>query len=52
MVENIMSKDSEACRAGSLGEMEKLRIVKVGITQSYTEEAQSYTERIRKTINR
>jgi len=28
LVEKILSKDSEACRAGSLGEMEELRIGK------------------------
>ena len=28
MVEKIISKDTEACRAGSLGEMEELRIGK------------------------
>ena len=54
LVEKNCIKDSESCRAGSLEEMEELRIGKEWKIKSknYTEKALSYTERIRKTINR
>ena len=45
MVEKIISKDSEACRAGSLGEMEELRIGKeLKKSGNYTELHRESTE--------